>query len=84
VTGVESASQPLARFAALTATHEILPTAGVGVGVKIALKQHVRLRVEVRDYISAAPSGVIAPAHGLSINGISHDILGLAGLSYTW
>jgi len=83
-TGIESAAQPLSRFAALTSTREILPTAGVGVGVKIALKQHVRLRVEVRDYISAAPSGVIAPAPGASIGGIAHDILGLAGLSYTW
>jgi hypothetical protein len=83
-TGNESASQPLSRFAALTATREVLPTAGIGAGVKIALKQHVRLRIEVRDYISAAPSSVIAPAPGASISGLSHDILGLAGLSYTW
>jgi len=83
-TGTESAAQPLARFAALTATREILPTAGIGVGVKIALKQHVRLRIEARDYISAAPSGVIAPAPGASISGIPHDILGLVGFSYTW
>jgi len=83
-TGVESASQPLGRFAALTATREILPTADVGVGIKLDLKKHMRLRVEVRDYISASPSGVIAPAPGAGIGGISHDILGLAGLGYTW
>jgi len=81
---VVTGGQPLGRFAALTATREILPTADVGVGVKFDLKKHLRFRAELRDYISAAPSSVIAPAAGASISGIAHDILGFAGLGYTW
>jgi hypothetical protein len=53
--GTESAFQPLSRFAALTATRDILPTAGVGGGLKYSLQKHLRLRIEVRDYISGAP-----------------------------
>jgi len=83
-TGVESAGQPLGRFAALTATHESLPTADVGAGVKINLRDHLRLRVEVRDYLSATPNKVIQPAPGSSLSGILNNIVALGGLSYTF
>lgn len=83
-TGIESAAQPLGRLAALTATREVLPTADAGFGVKVNFRQHVRLRFEVRDYISGSPGKVIAPAPGASLTGIMNDIIGLAGLSYTW
>ena len=83
-TGVESTKQPLGTFAALTATREVLPTADVGFGVKIDLRNHVRLRLEVRDYISPAPDKVIAAAPGASISGWLNDVMGLGGLSYTW
>lgn len=83
-TGIESAAQPLGRLAALNATREVLPTADVGFGVKWSLRPHVRLRVEVRDYISGAPEKVIAAAPGASISGILNDVTGLAGLSYVW
>ena len=82
--GVESAGQPLGKFAALTATREVLPTADAGFGFKVNLKEHLRLRVEVRDYISGAPNKVIAPAPGYSLGGVMNDITGLAGLSYVW
>ncbi len=83
-TGAESAAQPLGRFAALTATREVLPTADVGFGVKINLKQHVRLLIEVRDYISGTPGKVIAPAPGTTISSVMNDVTGLDGLSYAW
>jgi hypothetical protein len=83
-TGIESAAQPLGRFAALTATREILPTADVGFGVKVDFHQHLRLRFEVRDYISASPSKVIAPAPGASLSGILNDVAALAGVAYAW
>jgi len=83
-TGIESASQPLGNFAALTATHEVLPVADVGGGIKIDLSQHVRLRLEGRDYISPAPNKVIAPAPGASLGGVWNDLQGLVGLSLTW
>jgi outer membrane protein with beta-barrel domain len=83
-TGTESAGQPLGRFAALTATREILPTADVGVGVKFKLRDHMRFRVEFDDFISPSPSKVIAPAPGASISGWMHDLAGLTAISFTW
>ena len=83
-TGIESAAQPLGRFAALTATREILPTADVGIGVKFTFRQSIRFRVEVRDYISGSPGKVIAPAPGSSLTGILNDVTALAGVAYAW
>ena len=82
--GRESASQPLPQFAALTATSELIGTGDAGAGVKFNLRPHLRLRFEVRDYISPAPRKVIAAAPGAAINGWWNDILGLAGISYTF
>jgi hypothetical protein len=83
-TGLESAGQPLGTFAALTATHEILPVGDVGFGVKINLRPGLRFRVEMRDYISPAPNKVIAPAPGATLGGVVNDIVGVAAISYTW
>ena len=83
-TGIESAGQPLSRFAALTATREILPTADAGVGVKFNFRRHVRFRVEADDFISPSPSKVIAPAPGASMGGWWNDIVGLGAISLTW
>ena len=82
--GIESAGQPLGNFAALTATHEILPVADIGGGVKINLHKNLRLRVEMRDYLSPAPSKVIAPAPGSRLGGVMNDFQGMVGLSLTW
>ncbi len=82
--GIESAGQPLGSFAALTATHETLPVGDVGGGVKIDLHKNLRLRVEMRDYISPAPNKVIAPAPGASMGGVLNDFQGMVGLSLTW
>ncbi len=83
-TGAESASQPLARFAALTHTSETLGVGEAGAGVKYYLSRSVGLRFEVRDYISPAPSKVIAVFPGASISGIVNDIVATASVSYRW
>ena len=83
-TGRESAAQPLGRFAALTATREVLPTADVGFGVKWNIRPHLRFRVEVRDYISPAPERVIAAAPSATISGILNDVTGMGALSFFW
>jgi hypothetical protein len=83
-TGIESASQPLGNFAALTATHEILPVADIGAGIKWDFHKNLRFRVEARDYISPAPNKVIAPASGASLGGVLNDIQGMLGFSVTW
>src|SRR5579864_4539014 len=76
-TGAESATQPLGNLAALTHTNEAKPVGEAGVGVKVQLTPHMRLRVQVRDFISSAPNEVIAPAPGASISGIVNDIVGM-------
>lgn len=83
-TGAESASPPLSNLAALTHTREVLPVGEAGAGVKIQLNRHLRVRVQVRDYISAAPNQVITPAPGASISGIVNDIIGMGTLAWTW
>src|ERR1700681_4564399 len=83
-TGQESATQPLGNLAALTATHEVLPVGEGGVGVKVQLSPHLRLRVQVRDYFSQAPNEVIAPAPGASLSGIRQDVIGMVAVAYTW
>ena len=83
-TGIERAAQPLGRFVALTATKEWLPVAGVGVGVKVDIRRHLRFRLEGRDYISGTPDKVLAPVPGAVIGGVLHDFLGMAALSYTF
>ena len=82
--GQESATQPLGNLAALTATREVLPVGEAGAGVKVQLSEHMRLRVQVRDYFSQAPHDVIAPAPGARLSGIRQDIIGMVALAYTW
>ena len=83
-TGQESAAQPLANFAALTATRENLPVGDAGAGVKFDINPHARMRFEIRDYISPTPSKVIAAAPGVTIGGVLNDIQALASIAYTW
>ena len=83
-TGAESATQPLGNLAALTHTNEVMPVGEGGVGVKVQLSRHLRLRVQVRDFISRAPDEVITPAPGASISGIVNDIVGMGTLGLTW
>ena len=83
-TGHESASQPLGNIAALTHTQEVLPTADLGAGVKVNVSAHMRVRVEIRDYLGPPPSRVITAVPGGSISGWLNDIQGLVSVSYTW
>ena len=83
-TGNENPNQPLGSLAALTATNETLPVGEVGAGVKIQLSKMVRLRVQVRDFISRKPQDVIATAPGATLSGMSNDILATVALGLTW
>ncbi|MEQ1946824.1 MAG: outer membrane beta-barrel protein [Bryobacteraceae bacterium] len=83
-TGNENPSQPLGTLAALTATTETLPVGEIGAGVKIQLSKMLRLRVQVRDFISGKPQDVIATAPGSTLSGFSNDILGTVSLGLTW
>jgi hypothetical protein len=83
-TGSESATHPLGNLAALANTREVLPVGEAGVGVKIQVAEHVRLRVQVRDYFSKSPNEVIAPAPGASLSGLRQDVIGSVSVAYSW
>ncbi|MEQ1883422.1 MAG: outer membrane beta-barrel protein [Bryobacteraceae bacterium] len=77
--------QPLGNtLAALTATNETMPVGEVGAGVKIQLSKMVRLRLQVRDFISGKPNDVISTVPGATMSGFSNDILGTVSLGLTW
>jgi hypothetical protein len=82
-TGAEGA-RPLDSLAVFTHTREVLPVGEFGVGIKYQIAQHLRLRIQVRDYISSAPNVVIAPAPGSSIGGVRQAVLPSVSLSYAW
>src|SRR5512132_1907968 len=63
-TGKEAAFQPLSQFAYLTKTQEVKPMLSVGGGVKFKLSPRMNMRVEVRDFLTPFPKGVITPAPG--------------------
>jgi hypothetical protein len=91
-TGNEGAPQPLGNcffanptcFAALTATREVQVAGEVGAGVKIQLANHLRLRLQVRDYLSPRPDQVISPGPGASMSGFPNDIVATGSLGFTW
>ncbi len=83
-TGIESATQPLGNLAALTATKEVLAVGEIGAGVKYQINKRMRLRVQVRDFISSSPKDVIAAAPGASLTGIVNDFVATGAFSITW
>ena len=83
-TGTESSTQPLGNYAALTATRESLPVIDAAVGVRVKYQNRVELRFEVRDYMSPAPSQVIAVAPGASLSGWFNDIVASGSIGYSF
>jgi len=83
-TGTESASQPLGNYAALTATRETLPVIDAAFGVRAKVGRSAEVRFEVRDYMSPAPSKVIAPAPGANFSGWFNDIVATASIGYSF
>jgi hypothetical protein len=80
--GTEAAYQPLSQYGYFTKTQALQPMASVGGGMKYFLARKVCLRTEFRDYITAFPKQLIAPAPGAKFGSILHDFVPMAGLSY--
>jgi hypothetical protein len=78
--GLQRATDPVA----FTATREVLPVGEAGIGVKIQLAKRLRLRVQVRDYITEAPRDVLSPVPGATLTGVRQDVIGMVGLGATW
>jgi hypothetical protein len=71
-------------FAALTHTREIQPVGVIGAGIKYKVNNHLRLRVQVRDFLSAKPRDVIAPGPSSSLSGFGNDVIATFSVGYIW
>ena len=81
-TGAEAAYQPLSQYGYFTKTQALKPMASLGAGVKFFVARKVCLRAEFRDYITAFPKELIAPAPGAKFGSILQDFVPMVGLSY--
>jgi len=81
-TGAQAAYQPLSNYAILTQQQDLTPLVSVGAGVKFQLSQHVQIRLDVHDYLSPFPKGVITPNVGSKAGGWLQDFVPMVGISY--
>lgn len=81
-TGAEAAYQPLNQYGYFTRTRVLKPMASVGAGATYALSHRVFLRTEFRDFITAFPTNLIAPAPGTKYGKILQDYVPMVGLDY--
>lgn len=83
-TGKEAAYQPLSQFGYFTKTQALKPMVSVGAGIKYALTERVVLRTEFRDYITAFPKDLIAPAPGAKFGSILHSFVPMVSIAYEY
>jgi hypothetical protein len=81
-TGEEEAYQANYQFGYMTKTQQLKPMADLGAGLRFTLAHHLFLRTEFRDYITAFPASIIAPAPGAKFGSILQDFVPMAGISY--
>lgn len=81
-TGTEAAYQPLYQYGYFTKTQALKPMASVGAGLRYVIANHVFLRTEFRDYITAFPTAVLTPPKGVSYGTLLHDFVPMVGISY--
>lgn len=82
--GTESSTQPLSRFALLTRENELRPMVSFGGGLKIGITDHLSVRAEFRDYMTAFPTKIVTPNVNSSSPAFLHNYVPNAGLSYTF
>jgi len=83
-TGTEVAFQPLSQFAILTKTNEWLGMGTIAGGAKLRMSERMIFRVELRYYITPFPDQVLAPSSGGRLKGWLHNLVPMAGISYTF
>jgi len=83
-TGKEAAYQPLSQYGYFTRTQSVKPMGTAAVGVKFGLAPHLSLRAEFRDYITAFPQEIIAPAPGAKFGSLLHDLVPMVVISYQY
>jgi hypothetical protein len=83
-TGTEAAYQPLSQFGYFTKTHAVKAMASVGGGITYRVSEHIFMRTEVRDFITAFPTQLIAPAPNAKYGSILHDFVPMLGVDYVF
>jgi len=76
--------QPLPAIATLNALNQWKFAPSFGGGVKIRLQEHVLVRADFRDYLTAFPKREIAPAMGGTARGIFEQFTPMFGVSYVF
>jgi hypothetical protein len=65
----------------MTKTQQLKPMGDIGAGLRFTLTPRLFLRTEFRDYITAFPTQVIAPAPGAKFGNVLHDFVPMMSLS---
>lgn len=82
--GAEMAIQPLQNVAVITSTSQTSPFIDAGAGVKWYVGKKTIFRIEFRDYMGPGPEQVLTPVPGSTMKGWVHDLMGLAGVGFSW
>ncbi|HEY1219159.1 MAG: hypothetical protein ABSE42_08855 [Bryobacteraceae bacterium] len=88
-TGSQEAFQPLSQFGYFTQTHQLKPMLSVGGGISYKLSERLYLRTEVRDFISAFPTNVIAPpeeppGQQVTYSKVLQNLVPMVGITYVF
>jgi hypothetical protein len=84
VAGPAPVPQPLPKLASLVTQDEWKLVIPVGGGVQYRLAQHVVLRFDLIDYLTAFPKQQIAPAPNNTARGILQQLTPLFGIAYSF
>ena len=83
-TGPAPVPQPMPKIAGLVAANQWRALATVGAGVKVRVTDHILVRGDFRDYVTAFPTHLIVPAANGTDHGIFHQFTPLFGVSYVF
>ena len=81
-TGAPEAYQQNYQFGYLTQTSQLKPMADAGAGARFEIAPRIFLRAEFRDFITAFPTNVVAPAPGTKYGKILNDFVPMVSVSY--
>ena len=83
-TGSTPVPQPLPRVASLTNQSQWRAVYVFGGGVRVRVKDHLILRADLRDYLTAFPVKLFSPVANATTQGLFHQITPMVGLGYSF
>ena len=84
IIGPAPVPQPMPKIAVLVGKNQWKALFTGGGGVKVRLSDHILVRADFRDYITAFPTRLIVPAPNGTDHGIFHQFTPLFGVSYVF